>query len=637
MTSDPILDGGRLYVATHQGYIYCLNKENGQKIWKHRADGSIVSVGAISETLVYFVDYSGKLLALDTLRGEEKWSFQGSPKSWISPVVYGKSLFLGGPDGLLYSLDTLTGEMNWKSNIGTNRIGGGTLNNELLYVSSSDDHLYKIDPGTGHILSEFDLGNGTYQNPLILTNLAYVADWDGHLYALDTKKGTLTWNLWTGGGLRRPPIAHNDNLYIGSSDGLVYSITDDSGTINWTAQIGDEVNEKLVYNDGLIYAVSKDGGEFTSDPYDDDITSRIVALDPDTGEFVWTYQSNTQIATSIVADESLLFVSQVDGTIRAIAKRNLAIKRKQLPSTSDIDSAYTPLSPQEAKSILDAVFWLGTTVLGASSNDVDSSGSKVTVPIDHSSEVLKIFETAFYLRMGDPAPERIKLKLLQNDEYQALTTNPHLMEAPAWCCIVDGSKLEMIVNGEYRFASVFGSIAHESGHAIHRINNPIAARKSSQESRALKESVAFAYETALLRTIGDYTGYNARNLPYEYEAVYNFNHQWKSWTEGINDLEEEHARGKILLWLALLEDPKLEEYKNEIETSITLSPDSLVNIANYFISKSRSDSTSYVKDLLQLETLLSHKEFIRSKIVIRNTSEPIDGLLRDDITAVYVP
>ena len=70
---------------------------------------------------------------------------------------------------------------------------------------------------------------------------------------------------------------------------------------------------------------------------------------------------------------------------------------------------------------------------------------------------------------------------------------------------------------------------------------------------------------------------------------------------------------------------------------MTLSPDSLVNIANYFISKSRSDSTSYVKDLLQLETLLSHKEFIRSKIVIRNTSEPIDGLLRDDITAVYVP
>ena len=78
------------------------------------------------------------------------------------------------------------------------------------------------------------------------------------------------------------------------------------------------------------------------------------------------------------------------------------------------------------------------------------------------------------------------------------------------------------------------------------------------------------------------------------------------------------------------------QYKKEIETSITLSPNSLIAIADYLISKFRSDSTSYVKNLLQLETLLSHKEFIRSKIVIRNTSEPVDGLLRDDITTVYV-
>ena len=98
----------------------------------------------------------------------------------------------------------------------------------------------------------------------------------------------------------------------------------------------------------------------------------------------------------------------------------------------------------------------------------------------------------------------------------------------------------MIVNGEYRFADVFSIIAHESGHAIHRIKNPIASNKGSEESRALKESVAYAYEAALLRTVGDYTGYNSRNLPSEYPAVWNFDRYWKSWTEGINDLEEEH-------------------------------------------------------------------------------------------------
>ena len=634
LTADPILDGESIYIATQSGYIYSLNKKNGRQIWRYKSN-PIVSMGALSNKLIFFVDYSGKLLAIDKNNGQLKWEFQGTANSWASPVVYDESVFLGGPDGLLHSLNALNGNLNWQRNITSKSIGGGTLYKDRLYVNSSDDTLYQIDPSTGETLGHFDLGKGTYENPLIENDLAYVSDWDGHVYALNTVTKNITWNLWTGGVLNKSPIEHNGDIYVGSSDGYVYSVDKNYGSLNWSSKIGDEVMEKLFYSDGLLYAVTRNNHQIASGEYDEIIDSKVVGLDPTTGNIWWEYDSDTQIAASVVADESLLFIPQVDGTLHAFVKPVSENINNNANLPEQIEHPFTPLSSEAAIDILDSVFWSGTMVLGGTKSVADGSGSYKSVPIDYSSEVLQVFETTYHLRMGTKAPDRLKLRLLDNDEYAPITT--FSSEFPAWCCISEGADLYMIVNGEYRFAEVFSFIAHESGHAIHRIRNPIAFQKTSQESRALLESVAYLYQASLLRTIGDYTGYNARNLPSLYPAVTNFDIKWKYWVDGINDTEEEHARGQALLWLAILEDPELKQYKEEIQTSITLSADSLIEIANHLILKSRSDSTTYVKNLLNLENLNTHKEFIRSKIVIRNTSEPIDGLLRDDITAVYIP
>ena len=102
---------------------------------------------------------------------------------------------------------------------------------------------------------------------------------------------------------------------MGSSDGYVYSVDKNYGSLNWSSKIGDEVMEKLFYSDGLLYAVTRNNHQIASGEYDEIIDSKVVALDPSSGNIWWEYDSDPQIAASVVADEALMFIPQVDGTL----------------------------------------------------------------------------------------------------------------------------------------------------------------------------------------------------------------------------------------------------------------------------------------------------------------------------------
>ena len=61
----------------------------------------------------------------------------------------------------------------------------------------------------------------------------------------------------------------------------------------------------------------------------------------------------------------------------------------------------------------------------------------------------------------------------------------------------------MVVNAERRFPKILQSIAHESGHAMHWIENPISTGYGKGEIRALKEAVALKDPENIKDEMGD--------------------------------------------------------------------------------------------------------------------------------------
>ena len=144
-------------------------------------------------------------------------------------------------------------------------------------------------------------------------------------------------------------------------------------------------------------------------------------------------------------------------------------------------------------------------------------------------------------------------------------------------------------------ASVISTLAHEAGHARQIVLNP---SQLTNDNGALKEAEAFAFEAALIRKLGLYTRLNTSNFP---DILRSFvDDSVTSFQSSIDDLEAKHARGRLLVWLAVLGNPEFTALKNELLDDNVLSPESLLILHDHFVNLRPAEIDEYVESLLSM-------------------------------------
>ena len=103
----------------------------------------------------------------------------------------------------------------------------------------------------------------------------------------------------------------------------------------------------------------------------------------------------------------------------------------------------------------------------------------------------------------------------------------------------------------------------------------------------------------------------------------------------IDDHSQEHLRGRVLLWLAVLHDPLLADTRDELAEHNVLSPDSLLAVHNRLVAFTPSEADSYVSELMALfETA---KEAIRTALMSRLGDTRREGFARHAWQVFFAP
>lgn len=253
-------DRGRIYVPSGDGHVYCLDKKNGEELWRfkaHSTDQVREEFGIKTYNLNWFegnlsILPDGTILApndnylvygINRENGKMAQHYPSNEMGWSCPAVNGSTgrIFFGS---VYFALKNLlcygaeTGERKWTSG------GLGTVSASPLLTNESSNGLV-VTGGFDGILRAFSQKNGKqiwkygvrdhiYGSPAQLSDGTIVqAACDGTLYGLDAATGEKKWDFDTSQPIRSSPVVDGYNrIYFGGGDGRLYCINPD-GTFRW--------------------------------------------------------------------------------------------------------------------------------------------------------------------------------------------------------------------------------------------------------------------------------------------------------------------------------------------------------------------------------------------------------------------
>lgn len=148
LSYEPVAAGGLLYIGSMTAdRLTAYDIETGAETWRHYADGPVRLAPAVWDGRVYFASDDGRLYCLDAASGAELWRFSGGPSprtvlgngrlisAWPArggPVIADGTVYFGAGiwpfDGVfIHALDAKTGEAEWSNSGAGSHNRGGVL------------------------------------------------------------------------------------------------------------------------------------------------------------------------------------------------------------------------------------------------------------------------------------------------------------------------------------------------------------------------------------------------------------------------------------------------------------------------------------------------------------------------------
>ena len=266
MEATPIVHDGVIYVSTGWSHVHAIDARSGEELWHYDAK---VPKAQLAKTCCGPVN-----------RGVAIWQEDSD-----SPL----QVFFGALDGRLIALDAATGMENWS------------------VQSTPTDGNYSVTGAPRIVKGMIIIGNGGAELGV-----------RGYVSAYDVTTGEMKWRFYTVPGDRNKPqenAALEAALDTWSGDEW-YKLGGGGGTA-W---------DSLVYDPelDLLYIGTGNGSpwnrELRSPGGGDNLyLSSIVALRPDTGEYVWHYQVTPADNWDYTATQQMVLAElEIDGEMRSV-------------------------------------------------------------------------------------------------------------------------------------------------------------------------------------------------------------------------------------------------------------------------------------------------------------------------------
>lgn len=271
-----IIENGKLYTQSAEGYVYCINPGDGKVIWEKQVpvgNGLNTCSGICADNGVIYAGNASYVTALNGENGEIVWE-NNRGKGETSPaefVVAGDKLIVSSHWDALVALDKNTGKQIWENKDEDIRFRSSTpaVVDEKTLIVADDDAIMLVDLETGNMTNKTKMEGYNFSSsakPLVSGDMAYIPTATKGVVAYSITEKTVKWELPVGKALvYTAPYTSGDSqtvesdiiekdgkLIFAASDGYVYA-ADKSGKILEKINVGSPIlSTPIVLEDAVI-------------------------------------------------------------------------------------------------------------------------------------------------------------------------------------------------------------------------------------------------------------------------------------------------------------------------------------------------------------------------------------------------
>jgi outer membrane protein assembly factor BamB len=209
--SSLLLDNGRLFAATLEGRLYCLNAATGEERWRYQVGTKsqrkpIRSAPAMTGGLVVFGSDAGLVTALDAPTGQLRWSVRMGSSVFAGAAASEGTVVIGDLLGRVVGIDGANGSVLWTRELRSPVYASAAIEGGACYVPVADGRVVALDLRTGIELWTFRAKSVVNASPLVAGSMLLVPSLDRSLTILDRRTGGAVERIEVEGRVKVTPV-----------------------------------------------------------------------------------------------------------------------------------------------------------------------------------------------------------------------------------------------------------------------------------------------------------------------------------------------------------------------------------------------------------------------------------------------
>jgi outer membrane protein assembly factor BamB len=255
----PAIHGGIAYLVNKYANTEAVRLSDRKVLWRHVTERhphgtpADVTGPAYADGHVYYAGLGGLIVSLDAGTGRVAWVRDLHAHLESSPLVVGKTIYLGTDAGQLLALRTGDGSERWHLTVPAAIKASPSYDKGRVFVADYQSTMFAVDAKNGRVIwrtntsrqAPFGRG-GFYSSPAISDGRVFAARDDGQVCAFDERTGKLDWSFPTGAATYGSPAVAKvpgtpETVYIGAENGTFYALDARHGKERWHHDIGGAI------------------------------------------------------------------------------------------------------------------------------------------------------------------------------------------------------------------------------------------------------------------------------------------------------------------------------------------------------------------------------------------------------------